>query len=333
MNELKYDWNFSVVIPVFNEADSIERSLNSLLTAELPDVDLEILVVDGLSEDETREIVSDYVEQFDCIQLVDNKQRTTPTGFNVGFEEATNDIIVVMSGHVQVAEDFFSEIINTFENRAPDADIVGSSVSLNSKGYIQTSIAGGLMTRFGAGSKRFRNYEGYVDTVSYGAYKKEVIETLGGMDPKLPRGQDYEYNKRARESGYTIYQFEKSTVRYEPRSTYFSLFNQKFGNGCGKAKIFLHDHSPLYRGLPLLGLIGILGFASIVPTLSVLILGLLIFSYLAVIGTASINVVKAHDNISSRYFFGMLLALVCIHAGYTFGYCLELMFRTTENDS
>jgi len=332
MDEPEHDWSFSVVIPVLNEADSIEEALDSLLAADLPDMDLELLVMDGLSEDGTREIVSGYVDRFDEVQLLDNERRTTPTGFNVGFEAATNDIVVVMSGHARVTEDFFTEIIDIFENRVPDADVVGTSVTLDSSGYVQTSIAGALMTRFGAGSDRFRRHEGYVETVSYGAYKREVIEAVGGMDPELPRGQDYEYNKRARESGYTIYQSRESTVVYEPRATFRSLLTQKFGNGRGKARIFLRDRSPLYRVLPVLGLVGAVSAAFVASTLSVLVFGLMTLLYLAVMGTTSIGIVHARDGISPRYLPGMLLALACIHVGFALGFCLKLVVGSTEDD-
>lgn len=333
MVKSEHDWSFSVIIPVFNEADSIERALGTLLTADLPDVELELLIVDGQSTDGTREIVSGYVERYDGVRLLDNEQRTTPTGFNVGFEAATNDIVVLMSGHASVAEDFFIEIIDIFENRAPDCDVAGTTVTVASSGFVQTSVAGALMTRFGAGSNRFNRYAGYVETVSFGAYKRRVIETVGEMDPQLPRGQDYEYNKRCRELGFSIYQSEQSTVKYEPRGTYSSLFAQKFGNGRGKAQIFLRGQSPFHRGLPVLGLIGALVFALVDITLCVLISSLLGLSYLAVMGVSSVETVRDRDGLEYTHLPGMLLALVCIHAGFTLGFCLELVTGATRHES
>ncbi|NHX36800.1 MULTISPECIES: glycosyltransferase [Halolamina] len=316
---------FSVVLPVLNEAENIEGCLDSLLRASLSDVDLEILVVDGMSDDGTREIIDQYSRKDSSIQLVDNEQQTTPTGFNKGFETASNGVIILMSGHAQVTPNFFDHIRELFEERAPDADIVGSRVDPVADGYVQTSIAGALMSRFGAGSKRFQAYEGYVDTVSYGAYKRYVIESVGKMDPDLPRGQDYEYNKRAREHGFTIYQSAQSTVQYEPRSTFIGLFKQKFGNGRGKTRIHQQSKSQSYRGLGLhtaalvlFSLIFILPGAtlalSILPPLYVL----------GIVFTAT-KVIQRNNEFSRKHIFGIVIALTIIHSGFVSGFVTGLL--------
>ncbi|MDL0143081.1 glycosyltransferase [Halobacterium salinarum] len=310
---------FSVVIPVLNEAGTIEGCLDSLLRATNADVDFEFLVVDGMSDDGTRDIVEAYSRKHSSVRLVDNEQQTTPAGFNKGFEVATNDIIVLMSGHARVTSGFFAHIQKLFEERATNADIVGSRVKPVADGYVQRSIAGALMSRFGAGSKRFQTYEGYVDTVSYGAYKREVIETIDKMDPGLPRGQDYEYNKRARECGFTIYQSAESTTRYEPRSTFSGLFKQKFGNGRGKFRIYQQSKPQPHRGLrSLMTGSGLVVLSIFIPG-SFLLLTILPLIYVLAMGATTIETIQNSERLSNLHAPGIMLALGLIHGGYAAG--------------
>ena len=313
--------SLSVIIPVLNEAEAIGECLDSLINASLPQVDIEILVIDGMSEDKTREIVNQYSQQHEEIYLIDNKQQTTPTGFNKGFEEFSNEIAVLMSGHASVSDNFFLTIIDLFENEAPDADIVGTRVYPDSEGYIQTSIAGALTSRFGAGSKRFRPYAGYVTTVSYGAYRREVIETVGKMDPELPRGQDYDFNKRAREQGFKIYQAAESTVQYEPRSSFTELFRQKMGNGRGKAQISLMNETRLSRILSPVS-IGLSVTLLIFFPLLLSLLTTVFVVYLSVMAGSITEVIVRDNSFSPRHFFGILVALVVIHSSFSIGFLI-----------
>jgi len=107
---------------------------------------------------------------------------------------------------------------------------------------VQTGIAGALASCLGAASSRFESVDGYVDTVAYGAYRREVIEEVGKMDLSLVRGQDYEYNQRVCKTGYNIYQTSDTYVSYYPQDNLRSLFEQKFGEWESTAQIYHNDH-------------------------------------------------------------------------------------------
>jgi glycosyltransferase involved in cell wall biosynthesis len=102
------DISYSIIVPTLNERDSIGRCIDSLLSAA-PDNNaskLEIIITDGLSTDGTRDLVSEYIDNTSVVRLVDNPDQSTPAGFNIGFDKATNDVIVIMSGHAHVADNF-----------------------------------------------------------------------------------------------------------------------------------------------------------------------------------------------------------------------------------
>ncbi|MDN5325262.1 MAG: hypothetical protein PWP02_981, partial [Thermosipho sp. (in: thermotogales)] len=83
----------SIVIPVRNEEKHIEKCLKSLLENDYPNK--EIIVVDGMSEDKTREIV----KKFENVKIIDNKYKITPIALNLGIKEATGKYIMIAGAH------------------------------------------------------------------------------------------------------------------------------------------------------------------------------------------------------------------------------------------
>ena len=229
---------YSIVVPVYNEEDDIDRCLSSLLDTGCHADRMEVLVVDGMSDDATRDIVNEYEFAHQSIRLLNNPDQTTPHAINIGFAESTNDIVVLLGGHSWVPPDFFTRIDEAFDERAPDADVVGGVMIPEPTGYFEAAITGALTSPLGSSSTRFQPEEGYVETVNYGAYRHDVVDDVGGMDIDLPRAQDYEYNRRIRERGYRIYQYPRIRVMYRPRSSPRKLVKQYFGNGYWKAHVF-----------------------------------------------------------------------------------------------
>ncbi|WP_157969532.1 glycosyltransferase [Haloplanus rubicundus] len=304
--------SISVIVPTYNEEQTIKNCLDALIFADYKGRK-EILVVDGRSEDRTRDLVSSYEHDHQCVSLYDNPGRTTPHGINVGIKNATGDIVSFISGHSIVPPQFFNDIMTAFE-RAPDADVVGGRMIPRADTYFEHSVAAALVSRLGASSARFRPVEGYVNTVNFGAYRREVIDTVGKMDTDLPRAQDYEYNKRVRAAGFRLYQYPELQISYIPRSTPLALGKQYYGNGYGKANVFdkLDEYplSPRVCGLAMIFLSGVT-----VPLWS-LILGI----YLVIINLVAISSIRASEvDAGIRHIPGAMLALFIMHSSFAFG--------------
>jgi len=87
----------SIVIPCRNEREFIGKCLDSVLNNDFPKEELEILVVDGMSEDGTREIVTEYARRFPFIRLIDNPHRVTPYALNIGIAASRGEIVMRLS--------------------------------------------------------------------------------------------------------------------------------------------------------------------------------------------------------------------------------------------
>jgi glycosyltransferase involved in cell wall biosynthesis len=318
------DMTYSVIVPTLNERNSIRRCIDSLLSAA-PDNDaskLEIIIIDGLSTDGTREIVTEYMNETSVVRLVDNPDQSTPSGFNLGFDEATNDVVVLMSGHAHVADDFFDVLNSLFDSSKVDAEVIGPRALPVGDGHIQTGIAGALASRFGAASSRFESVDGYVDTVPYGAYRREVIEEVGKMDLSLVRGQDYEYNQRVRRTGYSIYQTSQTRVYYYPRKTLKSLFRQKFGNGKARAQMYHHDNpSTLLIRISKCSPLSILFVLALVLFAPLILMFSVAFSlYTLAVVAASCEVIGREDWLTFKNLPAIFTALITIHTAFVTGF-------------
>ena len=328
---------YSIVVPTYNEENDIEQCLTSLLDAKCDADRLEVLVVDGMSEDATRDIVHEYEGTHSAVRLLDNPDQTTPHAINIGFTESTNDIVVLIGGHSWVPNDFFERIDQAFDERAPDADVVGGVMVPAPTGYFESAVTGALTSRLGSSSTRFRPVEGYTETVNYGAYRRDVIEEVGPMDVGLPRAQDYEYNRRVIEHGYRIYQYPEIRVMYRPRSSPRKLVKQYFGSGYWKAHVFeQYGDYPLPIHTVGRGALAVGGLLLVFAALSTAVLG----GLLAVGGIYSVLVLLSangaianNEQLTARHGPGVVCALVGMHVSYAVGLLYGMVDNSTSRSA
>ncbi len=102
----------SIICPIYNEEKYIRQFLDSLLKQDYPKEDMEILLVDGMSKDRTREIVAGYTAQFPFIHLVDNPERIVPYAMNRGIEAAKGEVIIRLDAHAEYPKNYFTELVN-----------------------------------------------------------------------------------------------------------------------------------------------------------------------------------------------------------------------------
>jgi glycosyltransferase involved in cell wall biosynthesis len=96
----------SVIMPIRNEADFIERAIGSVLGNDYPSDMLELLVIDGMSDDGTRQIVKTISRQDARVKLYDNTNRIVPFAMNIGLAAMKGDLFTRVDGHAEVAPDF-----------------------------------------------------------------------------------------------------------------------------------------------------------------------------------------------------------------------------------
>lgn len=226
-----------VVMPVRNEAAHIEESLASVVAQTFDKERLEILVVDGLSEDETVAIARRIIDAHPHSDIVINPRRTTVTSLNLGIERTAADIITRVDGHCRLDIDYIQRCVDLLCETG--AGNVGGLMRPEGQSVIGRAMALALCSKFGIGDSRFHYLERqeYVDSVYLGAFRREVLQETGLFDEDLLANEDFELNHRIREGGYGVLLSPAIRSRYYPRDTLASISRQFFRYGQWKARV------------------------------------------------------------------------------------------------
>lgn len=235
----------TIIMPIRNEADHIARSLGAVLSQEYPLEKMEVLVIDGMSDDGTREIVQDIIAHTNRdgndapkVQLLDNQLRIVPSALNIGLDHACGDVIIRVDGHCEIAPNYVSQCIKILEETG--AECVGGSIRTIGTTPVGQVISMATSSIFGVGGAAFRlpNPHGkYVDTLAFGAYRRQVFEEIGGFDQELVRNQDDEFNFRLIQAGGKIWLDPSINSTYYSRASLRSLWRQYFEYGLYKVLV------------------------------------------------------------------------------------------------
>lgn len=314
----------SIIIPCRNEEKFIGKCLESILNQDYPKERMEILVIDGMSDDKTREIIKEYSQKHSFIKLLDNENRTTPQGMNIGIKESRGDVIVLVNAHAVLDEDFLKWSIH-YLNKLQEVDAVGGKLSAISEDKIlPKTISFVSDSIFGSGGIRYRQMtkEGFVkDTLPYCAYRKEIFEKIGLIDENLIRGNDAEFNLRLLKKGGKIYFSPRIKSYLYSRSSLRKFCKQQFQYGYFKVKIaqklgWKSVFRQVIPGLFVFSLIlsGIMGFFW-EPFFSLFWLILGTYFLINIFFSFQIGL-----KYGLKYFFPSLLSFFLLHFSYGLGF-------------
>jgi glycosyltransferase involved in cell wall biosynthesis len=224
----------SVIIPCRNEAHYIESCLDTVLSQDFNIDHFEILIVDGCSDDKTREIAQKYEKNFPNIKVLNNPRKIVPTALNIGIRASRGKIIMRMDAHNRYEKNYISKCLKYLNDYQAD-NVGGICLTLPGKeSTMAKSIALGCSKPFGVGNAYFRiglKNPKEVDTVPFGCYKREVFETIGLFDEDLIRNQDDEFNLRLKKMGGKILLVPEIVSYYYVRDSLKKLWKMYYQYG------------------------------------------------------------------------------------------------------
>lgn len=240
----------SIIIPIYNEEKYIVKCLDSVIANDYPKDKIEVLIYDGQSTDRSREIVAEYSRNYQYIKLRDNPKKIQVVAFNMGINESTGEIILIMNAHTSYATDYIRQCVEVLTG----SDAVNVSGVQNAIGtsYFSNAVAIATTTPFGIGDARFRysNREESVESVFPGAWRRQTLIDIGGFNEEWAINEDYELNFRLREKGGKILLSPKIHCEYHVRSNLRLLIKQYFRYGLWKVKTLVtHPDSLRWRQL------------------------------------------------------------------------------------
>lgn len=316
----------SVIIPIRNEEEFIAQCLQSVVDQDYPQDSMEVLVVDGGSEDRSRDIVAEFGSRYPLIKSLDNPKISAPAGLNLGIREARGDVIVRVDGHCLLEPDYVSQCVRCL--RETGADNVGGLMQAVGQNYVSQVIALAISSFFGSGGSKFHyaSKEQYVDTVYLGAFRRSVFDKVGLFNDKLVRNQDYELNYRLRAAGGKVFLSPAIRSHYYGRTTLGDLWQQYFQYGFWKLEMIqMHPRSVQLRHLaaPVFvfclfatGLLSLVHRGFFNPFL------LAITSYLLAALLAALLIARRKG---WRYFLLLPVAFAVMHFGWGLGFLWRLV--------
>lgn len=222
----------TVVMPIRNEADFIEQAIRSILDNVYPKDKIEVIVVDGCSDDDTRQIVREMTQKDPRVTLMENPGRIVSTALNIGLRASRGEVFIRVDGHAEIPPDFIRKSVNCLAEH-PQAWVVGGYWTTVARGYVGKVIAAATQSPAGVGGAKHRlgNFDGWVDTVPYGAHHKWILDKIGYFDEELVRNQDDEFNRRVILAGGKIWMSSSICSTYYSRSSLKKLWRQYFQYG------------------------------------------------------------------------------------------------------
>lgn len=226
----------SVIVPCRNEERYIARCLDSILATDYPRDRLEVLVVDGRSEDRTRAVLDDYTSRYPLIRVLDNPGRIQPSALNVGIRAARGEILVRMDAHAAYPSNYIGDLVVALQDSGADnvgGVLVTAPVSETPMGK---AIALALSHPFGVGNAYFRigvREPRWVDTVAFFCCRRETFDRVGLFDEKQ-RDEDSEFNARLIRNGGRVLLVPNVVARYYARGTLRQVARMYYQYGYSK---------------------------------------------------------------------------------------------------
>ncbi len=319
----------SIVVPCRNEEHYIAECLDSVLACDYPQDRLEVLVVDGMSDDGTRQVLAEYATRHPLIRMVDNPRRITPVALNLAIQAARGDVIVRMDAHVVYPKNYVSRLVAALDEfQADNVGAVLRTLPANQR-PMGRAIAIGMSHPFGVGTSYFRigtDQPRWVDTIAFFCVRRKTFERVGLFDEELIRHQDGEFNARLIGAGGRIllipdvvsYYYARSTLRQVGRMFYqYGYFKPLVAKKLGRFMTFRQLIPP---GFVLALATTAIGALLWKPAL--ILFGLVAGSYALVVGGCAIQTAFKEG---PRTGLALAAVLPVIHVSYGSGFWLRVV--------
>lgn len=319
----------SVLIPARNAEKTISASLNSVLSQDYPG-SVEVIVVAEPGDGSTHDLI---LRRYPTVQCLSNTDKGVGAGINQALRKAAGEIIIRCDAHTFFPRRYVSHAVETLQRTA--AANVGGRQQPVGVTFFERAVAIAMTSFLGAGNAphRLSATEGPTETAFLGAFRRSALDAVGGYNPDLLRGQDYEINWRLRTHGETVWFNPNLVAIYRPRGTLRDLARQYFDYGRWKFTILRQQPAallPRHLAAPLLVLglatSGFLGLA----TASWPVMMALPLTYIFILAVKALTV-----GVRSRAPAALLLPLVLVtmHLSWGIGFFFPLRLQGSRKEN
>jgi cellulose synthase/poly-beta-1,6-N-acetylglucosamine synthase-like glycosyltransferase len=245
----------SVVMTVLNMERTLDECIRSLINLDYPKDKYEIIVVDGKSKDGTCKIVQKHIDETQSPKIsLYEKEGLVGVGRNEAFRHSQGKIIAITDGDMVVPPDWLDNLVGEFEEGV--GGVGGPNVNADTS-LITTAI--GCIDVQGPSfdvvpirgknpyDKPFVSDSNVYTTICRNsAYKKSVLDEIGGFDERIISSDDPELNIKILKKGYKLKYVPKALVKHHHRSSISGFYKQQRRYAVSQAIVNI-IHPELYR--------------------------------------------------------------------------------------
>lgn len=224
----------SYVMPVLNEEHHLETAVRTVLAQEYSGAQ-ELVLALGPSTDRSTEVARRLSAADPRVRLVDNPGRDIPIGMNLAIAQSRFPVVIRVDAHSELTPDYTVRGIAAL--RETGAANVGGVMRAAGRTPVQQAIAAAYNSPYGLGGGAYHGdgHPGPAESAYLGIFRREAIDTVGGYDPGIRRGEDWELNLRIRRAGGLVWFDPSLGVTYWPRASFRDLARQFFATGAWRA--------------------------------------------------------------------------------------------------
>jgi succinoglycan biosynthesis protein ExoA len=327
----------SIIIPCYNEQDTIHKLLEAIYAQSFPRVDLEVVIAEGLSTDGTRAQIAAFSDSHPDLHIavVENPARSIPASLNCALKEAQGEVILRLDAHSMPYPDYVERSVADLE-AGLGANVGGIwEIQPGAETWVARSIAAAASNPLGVGDALYRHTDkaAQVDTVPFGAFKRELLALIGFFDESLLSNEDYEFNARIRRTGGRIWLDPSIRSIYFARPTLAKLATQYSRYGFWKWRMLRRYPETLRwrQGLPPLFVLSLIVGAALAVFLPIfrILLVTEIFIYLIALAAAGIRTAVLQKKV--YMVIGVPLAIATMHIAWGAGFLWSMIKGTYTN--
>jgi len=327
----------SIIVPCYNERRTVHLLLDALYAQTYPRAAMEVLIADGGSTDGTPDAIQAWQHQHPdlAIRIVDNPARVIPAALNAAINASQGDVIVRLDAHSKPNPDYVQRTVTAvLEGRGQNVGGVWD-IQPSSDDWIARSIAAAAGHPIGVGDARYRysDQPGYVDTVPFGAFKRELLAQVGMFDETLLTNEDYEFNTRIRQAGGKIWLDPQIRSVYYARQDLGALARQYWRYGFWKVQMLRRYPGTIRwrQALPPLFVAGliVLILLSLFFRPARIALAVIVLVYALVLILTGAQLAAKHKDLA--LWLGVPLAIACMHFAWGTGFLWGVLRPQKQN--
>ena len=260
----------SVCVVAYNEEKVLGKLLEDIQAQDYDHEKMEILLIDSMSTDHTRDIMEKFREtekSFLKISVFSNEKKKLAPGWNVALKNYIGDAIIRIDAHATIPNNFIRKNVEILESGESVCGGIRPNIIDEHTPWKDTlllaeqSMFGSSIAPYRSGKKKT-----YVKSLFHGAYRREVFDKIGFYNEELGRTEDNEIHYRMRKAGYKLC-FDPDIISYQyTRSSLKAMLKQKYANGywIGKTSKVCPKCLSIYHFVPFAFVSAIIASGSVI---------------------------------------------------------------------